>query len=801
MDRKALIRTFAAGAAIFVLALAVYIPVMGGGFIWDDDWLITDNPRMKTPDGLVKFWRGGYDPDYYPLNWTSLWVEYQLWGDKPLEVWGVHINGYHVSNILMHAVSAVLVWQVLRRLKIPGAWLAGVIFAVHPVNVATVAWISERKNTLSMIFYLAAILAFLDFDSRRDWRWYVASLAAFVLALLSKTSVVMTPMVLLGCLWWRRNRIGRRDLLAAAPFFLLSMGAAALGIWFQTNRVIADTVIHSPGENFFWRLAMAGTVPWFYLYKALLPVNLAAIYPRWQIDTKSIVSFLPGLALLGCAAIFWRYRNGWGKPALMAMGYLLLSLFPVLGFFDMYYLLFSLVADHWQYVAIVGTIALAAGTGTWWARRQGQSVRRLAGVAAGVVVAVLSILTWRHAGVYSDLETLWRDNVAKYPTAWMAYFNLAGPVDNNGHAEEAIADYKTCIRINPAYDKAYVNIGTMLFRQGKSIEAAEWYAQAIAVNPRSAMAHSNLAVMLHTNGRTQEALGHLYTAIADDDRYFDAHANLGTILDTLGQYDEAIKQWRISLELRDARDIRLLLASLLAKRGADQEAVKEYTLIVRGDPNFADGFFQLGLLWAKMGDIGRAKEYFQHVLELKPDYVDAYNNLAVLWIQTARPDLAVKCFRQALRFRPNDANANYNLAITLASAGLLPEAVVYYRQAANARADWAEPRISLARILATSTDDGVRNGALAVQLAKDACRLTNSSRPDALETLAAAYAETGRFAEAVTAANQALELARASKQEALVADITARLAAYSASRPWRQAAPPVNPSVAAAIAE
>jgi len=800
MDRNALIRSFAAGAAIFVLALVVYVPVMDGGFIWDDDWLITDNPRMKTFDGLVKFWRGGYDPDYYPLNWTSLWIEYQLWRDKPLEVWGIHINGYHVSNILMHAISAVLVWQVLRRLKIPGAWLAGMIFAVHPVNVATVAWISERKNTLSMIFYLAAILAFLDFDSRRDWRWYVASLGAFVLALLSKTSVVMTPLVLLGCFWWRRNRIGWRDVLVTAPFFLLSLGASALGIWFQTHRVIDDTVIHFAGENFFWRLAMAGTAPWFYLYKALLPVNLAAIYPRWQIDPKSIVSFLPGLLLLGCAAVFWRYRSGWGKPALMALGYLLVSLFPVLGFFDMYYLLFSLVADHWQYVAILGTIALAAGTGGWWARRQGPLARRLAGVAAGVVVALLGILTWRHAGVYSDLETLWRDNVAKYPTAWMAYFNLAGPVDNKGHAEEAIDHYKTCIRLNPTFDKAYVNIGTMLFRQGKNDEAAAWYAQAIAVNPRSAMAHSNLAVMLHTTGRTQEALGHLYAAIAADDRFFDAHANLGTILDTIGQPDGAIQHWRKALELKDARDIRLLLASLLAKRGADQEAVKEYSQIVRGDPNFADGYFQLGLLRARMGDIGRAKEDFQRVVELKSDYVDAYNNLAVLWIQTRRPDQAVKCFRQALRLRPDDANANYNLAITLASAGLMREAVTYYRQAANVRRDWAEPRISLARILATCADDGVRNGAEAVQLAQDACRLTNSSRPDALEALAAAYAETGQFGDAVAAANKALELARASKQENLVAEVTARLASYSASRPWRLAAPPVNPAVAAAMA-
>jgi tetratricopeptide (TPR) repeat protein len=573
-----------------------------------------------------------------------------------------------------------------------------------------------------------------------------------------------------------------------------------IGIWFQTHIVIQNTVLHSAQEGFFWRLAVAGMAPWFYLYKALLPVDLAAIYPRWQVDAKSIVSFLPFLALVGVFLLFWRYRRGWGKPPLMAMGYVLVSLFPVLGFFDMYYQLFSLAADHWQYVAIVGTIALVTGLGWHLASGRTRPVQWAAGALAVAVVVTLSALTWRHAGVYRTKESLWGDNIAKYPQAWMAYFNLAGTLDKKGQPDEAVSLYQTCIKLNPRHEKAYINIGTILSRTEKFEEAAQYYAQAIRINPRSAMAHSNLGVMLHSVGRAQEALAELREAVRLDSRYFDAQSNLGTVLDTLGVEDQAIEHWKKALEVRDQNDVRLLLASLLAKQGKDREAVEQYCRIVSNDPNFTEGYFQLGLLRTRMGQLGQAKDDFLRVLQMKGDHVDAHNNLAILYLKAGQLDQAVRHFRLAIRSQPDHPNANYNLAFLLASNGLMRESLGYYYRAIQAKADWPEPRITLARVLASCTDDGVRNGPEALRLAEEACRLTRYSRADALDALAAAYAELGRFGDAAKAANKAVELARAAGQNDFAADIAARAQLYTASRPWRRPPPAVNPVVAAALA-
>src|ERR1017187_9858431 len=382
-------------ALIILVTVLAYFPTLRGGFVFDDYELIIRNPMVKADNGLQRFWFTTEASEYYPLTWSAWWLEWRLWGTSPL--------GYHVVNVLLHAASAVLVWLVLRHLKIPGAWLAAVVFAVHPVNVATVAWISEQKNTLSMFFYLLAILLYLRFDEENQWRWYPFSLAAFLLALLSKSAVVMLPVVLLGCLWWRRGRVQWKDLLHSASFFTLSLGQALVALWFHSHRGVEGFGSRS---GFPLRLATAGRVPWFYLSKALLPLNLMVVYPKWHIDASQWASYAPGLLLVGMLGVFWWTRKTWGRPWLFGLGYFVVTLFPVLGFFDQSFYRYSSVADHWQYYSIVGAIALVVGGAVTIGRgadRPGRSVGEMAGLA---VVVALGMATWSRAGVYATGETL-----------------------------------------------------------------------------------------------------------------------------------------------------------------------------------------------------------------------------------------------------------------------------------------------------------------------------------------------------------------------------------------------------------
>ncbi|MCJ7543905.1 MAG: tetratricopeptide repeat protein [Phycisphaerae bacterium] len=544
MTSRPAVRTAAAAVGLVLLTLAAYGSVIRhGGFVWDDDILLTANPAIPRADGLAIFWWPvRYDrvlaraaPDYWPLTWTTLWLEWRIWGNHP--------TGYHVTNILLHALSAVLLWRVLKALALPGAILAAAIFAVHPVCVPSVAWIGERKNTLSMVFYLLTLLAYARFDAQHLKRWYLLAVLAFAAAMLSKTQVIMAPVLLLGLAWWRRGRVTRRDVLAVAPLLALAAGAAAVTLWFHRQYALGS--IPARPEGFFSRLAAAGMIPWFYLSKALVPVNLIMVYPRWNVSAAHPLSYVPGAALAAALVALWLLRKTPARALLAALGYSVIMLFPVLGFFEMSFAQISLVSDHLQYAALPGPIALVA-VAVWLGMRRMRSPGwRLAGGAACVaVVLLLAGLTYARGLVFSSGRALWADVLTKNPSSPEAHYetgmHLTDDADQKRAAgdpsaatallHEALEHYQEAIRLRPDYSEAHNNIGHIYIRLQDLPHAGYHFARAVEIRPDNQAARMNLAIAQYRIGATWNAADNFRRVLLSSPDYAPALMHLARIL-------------------------------------------------------------------------------------------------------------------------------------------------------------------------------------------------------------------------------------------------------------------------------
>jgi protein O-mannosyl-transferase len=643
------------GALIVLLTLVVYLPALRGGFIWDDGMLITENSMIKAGNGLYRFWLTRESLDYWPLTSTAWWLEWRLWGASAV--------GYHVLTVLWHALNAVLVWMVLKQLKVPGAWWAALVFALHPVNVATVAWISEQKNTLSMLFYLTSLLLYLKFDGEGRWRWYGLSLVAFLLALLSKAAVVMLPVVLLGCVWWRHRRIGRQQLWYSLPYFVLSLALGLVTIWFQHHQAAHAEVARSGGP--FARLAAAGWMPWFYLYQDLLPLRLNMIYPQWEIDPADWVVYVPGVLLVGGLLLLWWKRRSWGRPLLFGLGYFVITLFPVLGFFDQSYHRFTLVADHWQYYSIVGVSALVVAGWEKLLHRvgeRGRSGSALVGVAA---LLALAVATWTRAGVYANSETLWQDTVTKNPQAWAGHNNLGLALLQAGQPEKAAAAFQRALQLKPDFADACNNLGIALKRTGRFSEAIRSYEQALQIKPNFAEAYYNLGDALEQVGRIEDAINQYEQALRIQPDLTEAHYSLGGALVRLGRVEEGMKHWEQALRIK---------------------------------PDYVGAHVNLGNVLLNSGQAREAAEHYEQALRLKPDYAEAHSNLGVALMRLGRTPEAIAHFEQALRINPDFAEAHYSLGGALEQDGRIVEATEQYKQALRIKPDLIEAQESLTRL-------------------------------------------------------------------------------------------------------
>ena len=613
-----------------VLVLAVFVayqPAWHAGFIWDDNKYVTGNIVLRSLAGLRLIWfMPGATVQYYPLTFTTFWLEYHLWGLDPL--------GYHLVNVLLHSLNAILFWLILKRLGVPGAWLAAGIFALHPVCVETVMWVTEHKNTLSGAFYLVSLLAALKFwlpvetslqpkpptstgDPTKpfgDWRFYRLALAFYLCALWSKTAAVPLPAVILLLVWWKRGRIAWREARLILPF--LAVGTAMGLITMQVEK-------HGGATGNEWDLSLlercliAGKDFWFYLEKLFWPHPLTFVYPRWEISVSQASSWLPMLAAaIGLLGLWWK-RNGWGRPMLVAMVYFGMLLSLVFGFINVYYFRYSFVSDHFQYLASLGPFALAAAGIVWLADLFQRSMPWLKAALCTGLLLTLGTLSWRQALVYQDIETLWTDTLQKNPNCWMAHNNLGNALFQKGNVDEAIAHFQKALQINPDNAEACCSLGNALLR--------------------------------------------------------------------MGSVDEAIA-------------------------------------------------------------------HFQKALQIKPDYAEAHNILGYALLKKGNADEAITHFQKALQINPDSVEAQNNLA-------------------------W---------VLATALQVSLRNGSKAVELAQRANQLTGGRNPAVLGTLAAAYAEAGRFPEAVETAQHALQLAETQSNTALADAIRSQLKFYAAGHPFHQ---------------
>ena len=595
---------FAAAAALLAVTTLIYLPALRAGFIWDDREMAIDSPIIKSPTGLHDIWFTQKLPEYHPMSYSVFWVEWRLWGENPM--------GYHVVNILVHAVNVVLLWLVLRKLRIPGSWLAALLFGVHPVAVASAAWIAEIKNTLSMFFYLVALLCYLGWDeSDADWeeaekglreseigrtsqeqgkrsrrsheRRYLISVGAFALGLLAKISVVGLPAVLLLIAWWKRGRISWRDVGRSAPFFLLGMAAGLYGMTVHHR----FTLLNDP---LLARLLAGSWAVWFYLWKIFWPLNLTIIYPRWNIVAGSPLTWIPGICFVGMLWIFWRNRKTWGRPLLFTFGYFVITLAPVLGVFKVVYFDFAQAADHFQYLAMPGIIALAVAAGVECFGRA-----RKAGMAVAAVVTVcLCALTWQQQRNYADMESLWGNNLAQ----------------------------------NPRSFQALIFMGSEAEKKQRYAEAKELFDRVLTIKPNALEGHYNLGIVLDDMGRTDEAIVEMKKALAIKEDQADAHILMSWFLDEKGKLDEAVAELREAVKIApDDFRAHQNLGNVLVKQGHLDEAIQQYGEAIKLKADDPKTFVALGNAQGRRGDWDAATACFERALKLEPGNVDAHNGL------------------------------------------------------------------------------------------------------------------------------------------------------------------------------
>jgi len=524
---------------ILLACLWIYAPVFHGEWLWDDDYLLTNNPAMSSVEGLWGIWFLPTTADYLPISLTALWIQWRFFG--------MDSTGYHLASVLLHAMGACLVWLLFHRLKIRFAWVGGLIFAIHPLCVESVAWVSEIKNTLSLPFFLLAAICYVRFEENAQRRDYLLALFFFLAAMLSKSSVVMFPVLILLYAWWKRGRIDGKDIFRSAPFFLISLCLGLITLFFQLGRAIGSEPI--PIGAWDSRLAIAGMAVLFYISNIFWPFHLLPIYPQWAANPPSPVQFFPLLVIGIVFGLFWFYRKTWGRHALMGFGFFLIALFPVLGFVPMSYMRVGWVSDHFLYLPMIGMIGWSvAGAGLIY-EDAAPVVKSLVMALSILVGVVLMESTRSYAEIWQNEDRMWLYTMKYNWNCWQAHNRYGSRLFNRGNFDEALKHFTIATELRPDLAETQNNLGSAVLAQKDTKRAVKHFREGLRLSPEIIAIKSNLARALFLDGQYGEALP-IYKELATK---FPKNAafqcNLGVIEYQLGNYEASVRAFKQALEI------------------------------------------------------------------------------------------------------------------------------------------------------------------------------------------------------------------------------------------------------------
>jgi tetratricopeptide (TPR) repeat protein len=642
----------AVGIALLAAAFTAYLPSLAGQPLWDDEAHLTP-PWMHSTTGLWRIWfERGATQQYYPITHSAFWVQWHLWGD-----W---FTGYRLVNLALHTLNALLVWRIVRLLlhSAPHAELAGLaaaaFFLLHPVQVESVAWISELKNTLSGACYLAALLAVLLWRDPATQRLrpalYAAALTLFLTALLSKSVTATLPAAALVILWFGHGSIRRNELIALLPFFLLGLAAGLHTAYVERTQIGADgPEFDLPPAH---RLLIAGRAVWFYLSKIAWPAELVFIYPRWTLDAADWTQWLyvvGSAALVGGGVAFTRFRAGrTGRAPLAAVLYFGGTLFPALGFFNVYPFRFSFVADHFQYLACLGAIVPAAAVIT--------RLGRGGAVIVLILAAAMSCRTWYAAHHYTDGKTQWRAVVRANPAAVIAHNNLGSLTLLEGRPAEALEHFQNAFKLDPSHVLSRTNTGMALVELGRVQEAMTWFNQALTIAPNNPAAHYAAAALLTKLGDGDQAIVHYQRCIELNRRFAPAYIDLANLLLARGRIEQAVEAYRQAIVMNPYDTLpRINLASALSRGGDSTAAIAQLQRVLDEEPGNVNALFNLANTLGRAGRLEEAAGTYRRAIALKPEMAGAHHNLADALARLGRRDEALAASRQAVRLEPGNA--------------------------------------------------------------------------------------------------------------------------------------------------